>query len=187
MGRTRRCKRGGRCGPASGSTLGRARAGNGPTVGPTVRRHRATGIVGQLLRRSGADSRAAPAGCPDPGGARRSSNAARGPAASATRPLFARPVALHCGKPVWSGRRGTAGADGASARRSGQGRADRRQAAWWSVGAPKLGSRTNGVGLDAVAGKQVARPAGPLPRPRPWPQAEAGPRGSPRGRCRQGG
>ena len=62
MGRTRRCKRGGRCGPASGSTLGRARAGNGPTVGPTVRRHRATGIVGQLLRRSGADSRAAPCG-----------------------------------------------------------------------------------------------------------------------------
>ena len=44
-----------------------------------------------------------------PRGTRRSSKAARAPAASATRPLFARPVALHCGKPVWSGRRGTRG------------------------------------------------------------------------------
>ena len=50
-----------------------------------------------------------PRGVSDPGGPRRSSNAARAPAASATRSLSLDLWHFICGKPVWSRRRGTRG------------------------------------------------------------------------------
>ena len=139
---------------------------------------------GSYPARPGADSRAAPAGCPDPGGPRRLSNAARGPAASATRPLFARPVALHCRKPVWSGRRGTRGGGRrvrpATARRAcrppGPGRPRRPRR-------PSAGRRPeppDAVGLGAVSRSRLnrRRPSSRWLRRRgtagpPWPTRHA--------------
>ena len=79
-------------------------------------RPRAAGIVRDSYRAPGADSRAAPAGCRTQVGPRRSSNAARAPAASATR----RPFRSTCGTSLREARleretRNSPGADGASA------------------------------------------------------------------------
>ena len=114
-------------------------------------------------RASGGRLQGCPRGVSDPGWPRRSSNAARAPTASANAAPFARPVALHCGKPVWSWRRGTRGGGRrvrpATARRAcrppspGRPRRPRR---------PSAGRRPeppDAVGLGAVSRSRLNRRA----------------------------
>ena len=77
--------------------------------GRPVRRASTRQPGGGIVGASGGGLQGCPRGVSDPGGPRRSSNAARAPAASATRPLSLDLWHFICGKPVWSRRRGARG------------------------------------------------------------------------------